>query len=1149
LARATLAVAALVLALAVLPGRAAAASVEGQCGALRSEGGAVVVDEVRARSFGERAGLRPGDALDGWTRGAAFPANPLPAAGPLLSPFDLEEVLAEQAPRGPVTLLGCRGGRAVEWTLVAGVAAARVGLVVRPALPDDLLHLADEGRSLLAAGEPERAAVAWRRGAAEAFAQRRTETGLWFLVRRAGLLAQARSFDAADAADAEAVTALEIGGRRAAAARLLEVWAGSFDRRSLAARALACHRRALRLLDRGSTDDSPAKPSSPNGPAPDSLLRAAVLFGLGESHRLVADYPPAEEAYRAALRLRATLAPASAALADSLFGVGRTAFERGDFRTAGIFLRQAEGVARRLDPGSLQHARFLDELGSLLWNEGDLDGAVRTFAEAWELARRQDPQSYEAARALLHRGMLAARYRDYSAADEMLRDSLALWQQLPPDRLNLYNRATNLRELGWLASREANLPTAEAYAQSALAIQETLSPRSLGVIDALETIAVIARQRRDFDTARASLERAVALGEELSPDSSFLAMSLERLASAELAQGRDLAGAERSARRALALFDKTVPAGLLYADALSTLSEIVARRGRLASALALARQALDLRHRLTFEDEIEALSLSRLARLERRAGQLDLATAHACRAVEIREILGRRLAGTEIQGAQRAQENADDSFECVADRVAQGESAEAFRVVEASRARALLDLMAARDLDLSDLPLGLGRERTRLREEVAKTTAALSHLQTEHDAARIDELRRQLVDLRQQLDALVLRIRQASPRFAALQYPKSLDLAGARAALDPGTILLSYVVGERESFLFVVRARGDGGPGLAVLHLRATREALRRSVAALRELILKPRPDGAGLAAQARSLYRLLIEPAESRIAGSRRLLLIPDGPLHTLPFAALRRRDGRYLVEWRPLHMVVSATVYAELKRERPATPRAPGPSVVVFGDPSYPEVKPRAAGEGASRSALRSSLHLQRLPFSRSEAKAIGALFPRPRIYLGSDASEERAKALGKEDGVVHFAVHALLDSQLPLDSALVLTLPEAPDDGREDGLLHAWEIFDQVRLHADLVTLSACNSALGKDLGGEGLIGLTRAFQFAGARSVLSSLWAISDSPTARFMPRFYAHWLAGESKDEALRSAQLESIRAASGSRPAGWAAFELYGDYR
>jgi CHAT domain-containing protein len=148
-----------------------------------------------------------------------------------------------------------------------------------------------------------------------------------------------------------------------------------------------------------------------------------------------------------------------------------------------------------------------------------------------------------------------------------------------------------------------------------------------------------------------------------------------------------------------------------------------------------------------------------------------------------------------------------------------------------------------------------------------------------------------------------------------------------------------------------------------------------------------------------------------------------------------------------------------------------------------------------------------------------------------------------------MVHFASHGLVDSRFPLNSALALTIPEAPKDGEENGLLQAWEIFDKVRLNADLVVLSACETGLGKDMGGEGLVGLTRAFQYAGARTVVASLWSVADESTARLMKVFYGYLKAGGAKDEALRAAQITLLQDPRTAHPFHWAAFQVIGDWK
>jgi CHAT domain-containing protein len=194
----------------------------------------------------------------------------------------------------------------------------------------------------------------------------------------------------------------------------------------------------------------------------------------------------------------------------------------------------------------------------------------------------------------------------------------------------------------------------------------------------------------------------------------------------------------------------------------------------------------------------------------------------------------------------------------------------------------------------------------------------------------------------------------------------------------------------------------------------------------------------------------------------------------------------------------------------------------------------------------------------------EGIAALFPvgHAKIFVGAEATEEEAKKVSKGARILHFAAHARLDDRFPLNSALVLTIPEGFPEDRDNGLLQVWEIFERVRLNADLVVLSACDTGLGEELGGEGLIGLTRAFQYAGARTVMASLWSVQDQATSELMIRFYKHLRAGLTKDRALQAAQQELIRGPievtddkgekvvkDFSAPYYWAGFQLYGDWQ
>jgi CHAT domain-containing protein len=481
-------------------------------------------------------------------------------------------------------------------------------------------------------------------------------------------------------------------------------------------------------------------------------------------------------------------------------------------------------------------------------------------------------------------------------------------------------------------------------------------------------------------------------------------------------------------------------------------------------------------------------------------------------------------------------------------------------------------MLAARDLTLSsDLPPSLETERRILKHQ--------------YDAAQQDILlgkgtKDQLLGINSKLNEVARQIDRLSPRLSAIRDPKPLDLETSGKSLDPGTAMLYYDVGREETRLWIVEAGGT----VRLDKLRVTRRQLEEAVGQYRFLIQGTRGTGSlrlvSLIAAGKQLYETLVAPAEEALARSKRILIVPDGPLRLLPFSGLIRspikpdetlggRGWQFLSEWKPIHTTLSATLFAELKVTRHSSRESSLPnnaSIAALGDPLFAAGLTRKSisiEDPWLRSAAKHGFDFTPLVFSRQEVERIVSLFPRgTKAFLGAAATEENVKSLPRDTRIVHFATHAILDERFPLNSAVVLSIPEKLEEGKDNGLLQAWEIFEKVRIDADLVVLSACESGLGKEMGGEGLIGLTRAFQYAGARSVMASLWKISDRTTPELMVRFYKHLKAGLSKDEALRAAQMELIQGpirvknekgeeevVDATAPYYWAAFQIYGDWQ
>lgn len=1085
-----------------------------------------VVEEITKGWAAHRAGLWPGDLILSWSRGDG-------TSGPIRSD-DLDHIYIEQRPRGVVTLQGIRDGASREWILPP----AAWDVSIRPTLPEPLLALYEQGLDRFATGDVEAGTRSWRTALEVAETRQDPLRASWLQFCLALELAKAGQWTEAEAAREAAIQRLE-GSHPAAAAVILRDsrWIDNFaERRSLWDLSESYYRRAL-ILD-------------PEG----SLTAATDLVLLGQVVRSRGDFAAAEDLFRRAYTIWRRLAPESTDLAWTLRELALMAFHRGDLDAAQKGLLEAMEIQKRLTPESLPESsplmRFLLDLGRIDVVRGDLTTAEERFRRALALAERLNFTGPRMAIVVLgDLATLEMSRGDLAMAEERFRLALEINEEIEPESVS---STSALDYLGRLAEQRGDLAAAEEYHRRALHIWEKSATGTYwvdGHVNQLLNLAVIERLAGNLAKADEFLQSALEIQERVMPETPDISEIYLHRATLAFERG-DLALAEQMHGRALAILEKHSPESLSVSDSLDGLGTVAFERGDLTKARALFGRALDIRKKVAPGSTQVGQSLNHLGHVDRREGRLAIAAEHFCRATDAFDQQRKKLGGTMEGRAAFGGTTAEPYHDCLVALIDLGQLKDAFRVLERGRARSFLDLLAERDLRwTADLPPDLARERKLTDAEYDRTQAALDRLSPVRDQAEVDRLLVRLRELRARQEEIAAKIRQTSPRAAALQDPQPLDLARARAALDPGTVFLAWSIGRERSFLFVVQPAGTD-PGLEVFPLSLSDQDLRRRVESFRNLLLSADSDRGELSRQAGVLYNALFRPAEARIAAAQRILVSPDGPLHTLPFAALVR-DGHWLAEQKPIHTVLSATVYAELKKSRRQGPEAAPAALAAFGDPHYPPMPPGRSStvHPEVRAAVGRGLSLTSLPSTRDEVRGIASLYPEARTFLGADATEERAKAIGKDVRYLHFACHGLLNERFPLNSALALAIPEHPQEGQDNGLLQAWEIFESVRLDADLVTLSACDSALGQEIGGEGILGLTRAFQYAGARSVLASLWSVADASTATLMKSFYTHLSQGETKDAALRSAQLDLMRSARLSHPYYWAGFALYGDWR
>ncbi len=890
----------------------------------------------------------------------------------------------------------------------------------------------------------------------------------------------------------------------------------------------------------------------------------------------------AEEKWREALAIQEMLAPGSLELAATAANLGNVAHDRGALEAAWAHYQRALVVFERAAPGSLYEASCLSNLGAVAWERGDLGAAQNYLQRALPNLERLLPLSIQMAACLTNLGGVASDRGDLDSAEQYHERTLAIFERTAPGSLGM---ASCLSSLGVVARDRGDLNAAMDYYQRAQPILTNLAPRSLVMATNLDRLGNVAFCRGDFDAAQEYYVRALQVREGLAPDTLDLAGSLTNLGNLAWRRGERTSALDYF-ERAFRITQRLAPDSLELADLLDNLAVLVVAAGTPEVALRLSQQALNLRQRIAPDSLSVAASLTNLGYLA-VVGD-DLGAAEECyrRAVTIYERLApeslalavglcnrgrtarRRGAAVEaipltlraigILEQQRSFIAGPDARAAFAMeshgayrllfglQLQTGNPEAAFATLERLRARSLLDSLHERDVDFSaDAPPELLQRQTSLQAQLASAHREIGRLDPHQDAARVDALGETIRQLGAQQRELEAQIRRTSATYAALEYPQPLDASGIQAALDPGTLLLAYALEGTQSHLFAVTQDTIG-----VYPIATAEDSLSRQVAAFTAAAASPRGQPV---APGRELYDVLIRPAQTAVEQAERLLMLPDGVLHRLPFAALVTSPPdepvRYLVEDKPLHQVVSMTVYQQLRQAA-----APGSGrLIAFGDPLLPGLV-QAPPPVLLTVQARSLGELGALPFAAREAREISTLLgDRAMTLIGSEASERAAKSELSQAEVIHFACHAISLDDHPLDSSLVL----ADGDG-EDGLLQAWEIFESIRLKADLVVLSACQSGSGRVRRHEGLIGLTRAFQYAGARSIIASLWRVADETTCDLMTAVYRRRLAGMTKDEALRVAQLELLAAGRAGRtiadyplshPYFWAPFVLVGDWR
>jgi CHAT domain-containing protein len=533
-----------------------------------------------------------------------------------------------------------------------------------------------------------------------------------------------------------------------------------------------------------------------------------------------------------------------------------------------------------------------------------------------------------------------------------------------------------------------------------------------------------------------------------------------------------------------------------------------------------------------------------------------------------------------------------------------GYDGKALEASERARARSLLEILAEANADIRegvDATL-LTRERAVQQQLNAKARQQTQLLAGQHTEAQENAVAKEIDTLTNEFQSVESQIRHTSPRYAALTQPQPLTLKEIQTkVLAPDTLLLEYSLGTERSYLWAIT------PTSINTYELPRREEIETVARQVYTLLTNPKQwsgtndqRGVGIAGEktqtgaqqsqsltgleaATRLSQMILAPVDAQLS-DKRLLIVADGALQYIPFGALPITQGQSSnpkpqgakKNYQPLifdHEIVTlpsastlTVLRQEMKERRPAEK-----TIAVLADPVFESNDERVKGRGQSASSVDNSapvikraarglglngpndveLVIPRLPGTRREADQILALVPRSQSKASFDFAASRQTATSMQLAgyrYVHFATHGFLNSLHPELSGIVLSMVD--ENGKpQDGFLLAHEVFN-LKLSAELVVLSACRTGLGKEVRGEGLVGLTRGFMYAGAPRVVVSLWSVSDEATAELMAAFYRGMLSEKLRPAAaLRAAQISLIKQERWQSPFYWAAFTLQGEWR
>ena len=880
-----------------------------------------------------------------------------------------------------------------------------------------------------------------------------------------------------------------------------------------------------------------------------NLQATAIMNLTGSAEEKESHYARALALYAQAAAIQTRLGRVYD-LAQTNNEIGAVYFYKNDWRTARRYWTESATSFRNVSEWSGE----LYPLGNLRvvdFEEGYVEKAIQDAERALELMPVKGNEKPRA-EALANLGGFQRTFGRYDEAVRSFSDSRALGEQLEDP--SIIGKA--LFGIGETYYSMGELELAAEYLRVALPKRREAADQR-GESAVLRYLGSIEYSQRNYTAALELHEQALRLA-TLPTDKGLVEVLL---AQDLVALGRYAEAAESAS----AARDRAEAAGSAQprADAIEELGRIQLADARPREAAESFEQALDVYSAQGLHGD-QARALNGLALAARATGDLQRAVEYGDRALSHIENVRGDIADPRMRAFYLAARR--DYYDLQVDLTMQlqghsdAHNAEAaLELSERSRARSLVDLLREAHVDLDEPNPTLAARREQLYD-------SLGELRRQRDQRRLygakgaadaslETIVDDLAEIENELNLLEAEARSDNPRRASLTAPQPLTATELRAALDDKSVLIEYSLGDERSYVWVVTR--EQVRAVALADRRTIEQAAIRAYEGLRTSNSDSTQD-------LRHLADLVLTPIVPLLT-KERLLIAADGALQYVPFAALPivGADGSLSPLLTSREVVGLPSLSVLMSQRAGARHAAPTKTVAIFADPVFDRADPRLAfGDAApavhsaetqlaTRSSALGTGTLARLPFTAREADAIAGLVPESERYVAKGFQANRETLLGltlHDYRLIHFATHGVIDTRYPDLSALALSEFDAAGKPT-NGLLGLPDIY-ALDLNADLVVLSACETALGRDIRGEGLLGLTQGFLYAGAKGVVASLWPVTDRATAELMRQFYDYMLRdGLRPAEALRRAQLSIAAEQRWKHPYYWSAFVLLGDWQ